>query len=321
MRGVRASAGAAVLAAALPSGCANHLRTVAHDEEREQVRVVDVRYSIDTDLEVLSSPRFRVEFSKEETLETTVETTTITYDEATPYSGGRELYEVPAGAVALPFAVLGELADVLAFGRLPDRLSHGMASWALSALNPLMNAESQTRVVREEVARELRKGVPSRTVVRRPLSEHPVEVRFENAPVAVLHTDRGGAASPHVLELTLADGDPRPHKVLVRVRHSDVERGFYLDRRLTARIRQAQAWLAVLGDPSATPTELARAVLAIDQLGFARFSLEAEDEIYARLRDDRESRAAFRRALRGAYGTSPPASVRPGTDVGAGRGD
>jgi hypothetical protein len=257
---------------------------------------------------VVSAPRIHVDVTVEQTLETRIEETIITVEESTPYSPLRELYEVPVGVVSLPFAILGEVADVLVFGLLPNEAVDGYASWTFASLNPALNAESDTRLERTEIARQVRERDSQRTVVRLPAADQAVVLRFPDEPEIVVMTDRGGHAIAHVLDVARTGIVEPPRKLELRVSETPLEHTFYLDRRLTLRIYQAEQWLQVLERPDASATELADAVAAIDELGFTRFSLEAEDTIHTRHERNPQFLSLFRRTLAEAYGQSIPES-------------
>ncbi len=289
--------------------CANHVRTVEHEQEHERVSVVEVQYEFDSPEDVVRAPRIHIELSVEETLETRAEKTIITIEESTPYSPARELYEVPLGLVSLPFAFVAQVGDALMLGALPDRVVDGFSNWTVSALNPALNTESETRVEGIETDRQLRQGTPVRTVVRRPLAHYPVEVLLEGGAPVVVHTDRGGHAVAHVLQLAAAGLPAPPRKLQIRVPETDLERTLLMDRRLTSRVWQARIWLEVLGRSDPEPDELSEAISAIDQLGFPRYSLEAEDTVHARFADDRGFLLTFRRAMdRAVPSAAPPVS-------------
>ena len=307
--GGRGSASALLLTALVGAACANHVRTVQHDEDRERIVAVEARYELDTRVDVLRSPRVELAFSREETLESRVETTITTVDEVTPYSAVHELYEVPLGLVSVPLQLLGQLADVLVLGALPNEVVNGYSYWTFAALNPLLNVESEARVVRREVERSIRVAEPHRTVIRRPLADHPIELRLGSADPVTVQTDADGQAEVHLLDLAPARSGARPRQLEMTVPDSELSGTFFLDRRLTLRLSQAGPSLAVISDPDASADELARAVLTIDRLGFTRYSLQAEDLIHRRLFDDPELLAAFRRSLRGAYAGSGPTPV------------
>ena len=291
-------------------GCANHVRTVEHVDERERAKVIDVQHSFDTPEDLVRSPRLHVEVSVEEVLEARIERTVVTVEESTPYSPLRELYEVPLGAVSLPFALLIQVGDVLLLGTLPDGFVDGYSRWTVTALNPVMNVESSTRIEQRELDRDVRVGTPVRTVVRGPLEYYPIQVSFEGGAAAVVHTDKGGHAAVHLLDVASAGMQAPPRKLEIRLPETSLERTLFLDRRLTSRIWQARLWLEVLAKPDPTPEELVEAISAIDQLGFPRYSLEAEDVIHERFAGHREFLLSFRREIEKASPrAAPPVSA------------
>lgn len=295
----------ALLAAA---GCANHVRTVEHVDEHERVTVVDVQHGFDTPEDVVRAPRLHVDVSVEEVIETRIERTVVTVSESTPYSPWRELYELPGGIVSVPFALLAQVCDVVLLGALPDGFVDGYSRWTLAALNPAMNAESNTRIEHRELARDVRSGEPVRSVVRGPLAHYPVRVSFDGGSATVVHTDKGGHAVVHLLDVAAAGMAAPPRKVEIRLPDTPLERTLFLDRRLTSRIWQARLWLEVLAKPDPTPAELVQAISAIDQLGFPRYSLEAEDVVHARFAGRREFLLTFRREIEQAAAAAPPSA-------------
>jgi hypothetical protein len=271
------------------------------------MKVTEVRWSLDSADAPLTQADVVLEFSQELSMETRVETTVVRVSEDTPYRAWRELYEFPLGAASLPLATTAQALDLLALGSLPDSVVGDYMDWTVAALNPGLNAESSVRVEREEVARDKRDGHVVRTVVRHPAEEQPVELRLEGGPWQTVLTDDQGRIEADLLELARPGLAGRPGWLGVSAQEGELARIFPLDPRLTARLEQAVPWLALLDDPEATPVELAAAVAEIDQLGFARYSFEAEHEIYERLEPDAAALMAFRRTLRGIYPESAPA--------------
>jgi hypothetical protein len=106
-----------------------------------------------------------------------------------------------------------------------------------------------------------------------------------------------------------------PRRLEIRLPETPLERTLFLDRRLTSRIWQARLWLEVLAKPDPTPEELVEAISAIDQLGFPRYSLEAEDVIHERFAGRREFLLSFRREIeRASPRAAPPVSAARSDD-------
>ena len=135
---------AALLLAFAAAGCANHVR-FANEVRDHESREVDERRDADRRAAVARAAlTLELALTSEETLSVRRRETLVKLDEETPWRASEELWEVPAGLVAIPFFLAMRASDKLCLGLIPDdTFNHGL-DWGFAALNPALNVESET---------------------------------------------------------------------------------------------------------------------------------------------------------------------------------
>ncbi len=293
----------------LSLGCANHL---GYSENLEQVvrrDLVKSHVAVRTAQDVISSPRVVVEIIGQEAVEVRTERVVTRFEEATPYQGAREFYEVPAGLVSLPLSLLFNVFDTLLLGYVPNELVDGYTFWTFAALNPFMNAESKKRIRRRVVSKETQLVDFQVEQVDRPLAGRTVGVAFDQFDPVEIQTDSRGQISVHLVEVAPEGLSTPPRKLVLSVEGEDQRRWIYLDRDLADRLYRAAVVKAAFGAPEIDPQDAARGILELERLGFNGYSRMLEDRVIEAYRDDPVDSRLFAEALRAASST-PAAPAR-----------
>ncbi len=300
---------AVVLASALASaGCANHLRFVDVLEEDTETQLRASRVEIEGAEEPLRSARATLTLVRIDSFEDSTARRTVRYDEHTPFSGWRELYEVPGGLVSVPLSFGVNALSVALLGYLPHETARRYTWWTWAALNPLLNAESETRTRRERVEVLADRTERSERAHRTPLARRPASVRFDGEREARRRSDARGVLSFHLLEAIDPAGDGRPLRLIVSFWPEEGEDPVTLEslvhRDLASRLRLARGAMRAIDQHRHSPHFLARAVFELDRLGFDEYSLSLEDEIAMQLHGAPAVLGAFTAELDRLYGTA-----------------
>lgn len=199
--------GAILCAGLLLSGCANQLSQRSEHEERIERKLIEHTLQVDMgEPKTLELPQRRVRIHELKTFEVTEFDVTRRYDRYTPYQPWRELYEIPLGAVAVVAGVGANIANVFAFGHLPDSMTKDWIHYGLAGLNPFMNAPSHGRAQQnlagiDEVKRDAR--IEKSNL---PWNERPVLVKA-GGETHELTTDRNGVLRLNLLDSPFAEQD------------------------------------------------------------------------------------------------------------------
>jgi len=309
----------------LASGCANHVRFVETERDRESVTPLESRHAIRAPEDLVSAPDVRIQLVRAQTLEIRRERSFTRSEERTPYRGARELWEVPSGLVSVPLSLLFNVTDVLLLGSVPNERVYGSTHWAFAALNPALNVEDAARIERREL-QVRRQTLDSRREVKdTPLIDAALHVALDEGAVRVLRSDAEGAVSLHLIELIDAELPWPPRRVRLELRSDDgvnelAASGFFLERELAQRLASAAPLLAVrnLVDPSAE--QWSAAVYGLDRLGFRTLSAELHDLAFQRWASAPERIERFRQRLDALHASGSriealPASADDSSDI------
>lgn len=300
------------LVAWLAGGCANQLQQVEVVEEETRSETLSSRVVVEAETP-LRSARAALALARVDEIEDRTERRVVRQVEVTPYSGWRELYEVPGGAVAVPLSLGFNAANAVLLGYVPDAQVAAFTSWTYAALNPALNVESAGRVERRR-GEVLSSDTEHHTREQRvPLTDAQAGVRLDDGPVTLLRSDARGILPFHLLELVDPEHDLRPRKLVVtlgREPEDGVRYELPVERDLAQRLRQARDALRAIQLQRGDVRRLARAVFELDRLGFEDYSLSLEDEIAVQLHREPARLAEFSRELDRLYG-APLAELPP----------
>ncbi len=277
---------AVVASAALFPACANHVRYSSDAFQTSAREVVHSATVVEPAGPVLASPGIDLELLADETAIVRKLRTRVRIDESTPYNSGYELWEVPVGAVCLPILLTARVVDLVGFGFVPDASLDEFAGWTFSAMNPLLNTESDSRVRRREVSRETEEL--DRQVLRelRPLAGAEVQLSLDARAQQAFRTDARGRIRVELLAIAPETLPGRPRSLRVSVEgegkreRQRVE--LPISHTLATRLVQAMDSRRRATTPGASPETIGRSLGELDALGFAASALALETELRAR---------------------------------------
>jgi hypothetical protein len=289
----------ACLGSILPllAACANHVRLV-EEERLERVPVLWTdRVVIELPEHGISEVRLEGRLGLERETTERLERVTTRHREAVPWSGWRELYELPLGLASLPGAIPAQGAGLLLGSWPPGPALRRFAGLSAAAANPAQNAELARSIERQALGSrtEVVGQEPRRTV--EPLGDRTIQVSFEGGAPIVVRTGPDGVFSAHLLDVARASRVRALRSVRVRAPGERAERRAHLEAGLSRRLRRALDLIALIDRPTTSAESLASAVRRIDRLGFPEYALELEDEVRRRFADDPAYVAFFRRSL------------------------
>jgi hypothetical protein len=292
------------------AACANHIRFVDTEQDEEKRSTLAVRYGVEGPAEVLEVAKPRLTFFKSETVETRTERTVTRVEEKTPYLGSREFYEVPGGLFSIPLSFVFNALDCVLLGYIPNEPVYGYTAWTFSALNPFLNTEDANRKQVFPIHKESREFKRSEALVRSPLAQAAVALSLDGHQVSA-RTDAEGVLQVNLLQLM----DPRgpasaPRRLTVALRGAkgsdELQKSFFVDRALGLGMQRALPLVRMAGDPSAEPVALARAIYALDRLGFREESAVLHEAAHERLASRPDALAALSRGIDALYTSVPP---------------
>lgn len=190
-----------LLCIALLSACANQLPQRSDHETRAERKLLDHSLKIDAAADQpMELPQRRISIYQEQIFEVTDFEVTRTYDRYTPYQAWREVYEIPAGAVAVVAGVGANLVNVIALGNVPQSATRGWIEYGMAGLNPFMNAQSNGRAEQNLASLSEVQTGQHKEQVSLPWTEKPVQVKAGQQTHELLSDRRG------LLFLNLLDG-------------------------------------------------------------------------------------------------------------------
>ncbi|TLX63884.1 hypothetical protein DN820_09305 [Stutzerimonas nosocomialis] len=292
---------AALCAALLLGGCANHLPQRSELEARAERKLLDHSLRIDVgEPAVMELPQRHIRIQEQKTFEVTDFEVTRHYDRYTPYQAWRELYEIPLGAVTLVGGIGANILNVVMLGSLPENVTRGWISYGVAGLNPFMNVESNGRSQQslarlDEVRRDARVDYSSL-----PWSERPVTVSGDGQSYELV-TDRNG-----VLRLNLLEG-PFPEQDIGRIGKlvlsvEDPQDGARADATLivsrTLRGKLLEAHDLIYSDLEGDDVaQWVHRVKRLSELGLEEEASELEQSLIELTRNDPELQREFLKSL------------------------
>ena len=293
--------GAALCSTLLLSGCANQMSQRSEHEERIERKLLDHSLQIDVgEPKVLELPQRRVRIHEQKTFEVTEFEVTRRYDRYTPYQPWRELYEIPAGLVAVVAGVGANVVNVFALGNLPDSVTKDWISYGVAGLNPFMNVQSHGRAQQnlagiDEVQRDKRVEYSSL-----PWSERPVQVTAGKL-THELSTDRNGVLRLNLLDSPFSEQDlNHVGKLLIRV--EDAQDDVHTDSSLAIsgnlRNKLLEAHTLIYDDlEDDEVSQWVHRVKRLSELGLEEEASELEQSLIELTRNDPELQSEFLKSL------------------------
>ncbi|MBM4335586.1 MAG: hypothetical protein FJ108_06690 [Deltaproteobacteria bacterium] len=277
----------AVLASTvLLPACANHVRYTGDAYRTSERDVVHAETVVEPQSVPLATPEVELALLADETAVVRKLRTRIRIEESTPYKSGYELWEVPLGTVCVPVLLVLRVVDLVGFGILPDASLDAFAGFTFSAMNPLLNVESESRVRRKEVSRETEEL--DREVRRelRPLAGAKLVLTLDATAPQTRTSDARGRVRVGLLELVPDRLPGRPRLLRLSIEgEGERERQTLelpISHSLASRLVRALELRSQLRAPGATPEAIGRTLLELDGLGFSAAALSLETELRAR---------------------------------------
>ncbi|HXX47915.1 MAG TPA: hypothetical protein VEN47_06790, partial [Myxococcota bacterium] len=212
--------------------------------------------------------------------------TVVRLDEETPWRLQNELWEVPTGLVAVPFFVAVRASNKMCLGLIPQDFIDGGLDFAFAALNPLLNVESETRLEGREISRQSRDLRSDEERSTRPLAGVPVRVALARQPGVELASDATGRVRVDLLALFEGAPGAAPRSLRVEVAGDGLRSPAALELPLSGRIRarllEGAHERAAARAPEASAETAARALVALDALGFRDSAQTLERELRER---------------------------------------
>jgi len=206
-RRIVVSTSAALCAALLLGGCANHLPQRSEHEARVERKLLDHSLRIELgEPQVLELPQRRIRVQEQMTFEVTDFEVTRRYDRYTPYQPWRELYEIPLGVVAVVAGVGANVLNVVMLGNMPESTTRDWISYGFAGINPFMNAESNGRSQQNLASLDEQRRDARLEYTSLPWAGRPVLVSA-GPHTHELSTDRHGVLRLNLLDGPFADQD------------------------------------------------------------------------------------------------------------------
>lgn len=292
----------ALSCALLLSACANHLPQRSEHEARAERKLLDHSLQVDAAADKpLELPQRRISIHEQQTFEVTDFEVTRVYDRYTPYQAWRELYEIPAGAVAVVAGVGANVVNVVALGNVPQAATRGWIEYGMAGLNPAMNVQSNGRAEQNLASLKEEQTGQRKEQISLPWKEKQVLVKAGKRSHE-LTTDRKGFLFLNLLDGTLAEQDlSNVDKLVVIVEdpldgtHQEVT--LTVSKALRAKLQEAHA-LIFTNLENDDVSQWVYRVKRLSQLGFEDEASELEQSLIELTRSDPELQDEFLQALK-----------------------
>ena len=130
-------------------GCRNHIKDIEKnmtDYERTLTSDLPILQVLEADTDNLY---YRIRLTGNRESEVKVYQISNTTSRFTPWSGLRELYEVPMGLVLFPVSLCSHVVNIATLGIFPYSWCWSLDCFSLAALNPCLNIEDEERFKEE----------------------------------------------------------------------------------------------------------------------------------------------------------------------------
>lgn len=279
------------------SGCANHLRNINIVTQENDRKVLRTKYELKLTPETIRDSSYHVEIQKHESAEVRKFDVLTVKTVATPYSGWRELYEIPSGICLLPVSLGAHMCFLFTFGILPYDIPKSINELAFTGMNPALNWENEDRS--EENLLSLDRKMLSNTVenIKVPLARTNIIVT-SGTRSKVLTTDDFGGVELNFLALTEKDTFfPMARKVsfaLESDKNTELKR-LILTRDYLSKLTWARTRLnAYRMNPNGR--NLFQTVIYLEKNGFEQLAYMLEESELARKAKDKKFLSDFKSA-------------------------
>ncbi len=259
-------------------GCANHIRSTETVSNEVEQKTLETKYNFILSPDPPNDTSFSVSIEKLEHREVKSFEIKTVKSYSTPYSGWRELYEVPGGIGLLPVSLGAHLVFMLSIGMLPYEVPRTINNLAFTGLNPCLNWESESRV--EEELLEANKKILTNYLenLRTPVAKTQILVQAGDFSKNFI-TDEFGGFTVHFLSLSQDETFfPLSRKVSFSLASDPgkVLKDVFLTREFLSRLLRARARInAYNANPSGK--RLMETVIELEKMKFDQLAYSLEE--------------------------------------------
>ena len=290
------------LSVTLLGACANQLPQRSEHEAHAERKLLDHSLKVDAAADKpMELPQRRISIYEQQTFEVTDFEVTRVYDRYTPYQAWREVYEIPAGAVAVVAGVGANVVNVVALGNVPQTATRGWIEYGMAGLNPVMNVQSNGRAEQNLASLNEEQTGQHKELISLPWTEKLVLVKA-GKQTHELQTDRKGFLYLNLLDGPLAEQDLSAVDNLVIIvedpkdgAHQEVT--LTISKALRDKLEEAHALIF----SSLENDDVAQWVYRVNrlsQLGLEDEASELEQSLIELTRNDPELQDEFLQALK-----------------------
>lgn len=282
----------------LTAGCVNHVKNISSVVQETERKVLSSKYNIKITPEPVTDASFSVTVEKLQRTNVVKIERCITKEIYTPYSGWRELYEIPSGLCLLPVSLCTHICFIVTFGMLPYDVPKSINNAAFAGMNPFLNWESDTRV--EERLLEADKKTLSEEIVndRIPVSQTPLIIKagdfakrittdeFGSCSVYFLAVDQQNTFFPLTRKLSfiLTDNGKKSRKDII------------LTREFLGKLLKARARINAYKVAKPSGKLLYNTVIELEKMKFDRLAYSLEEAELQRYKNNKQFQQDFKDA-------------------------
>ena len=277
-------------------GCANHLRNTESTVSETEKKILNTKYELKINPDNIRDTSYHVEVQKKESQRITKFEVHTLKKVVTPYSGWREIYEIPAGIGLLPVSIGAHLVFICTLGILPYDIPRTVTDLAFTGMNPALNWEDEDRSEESLVSLNRKLLSDINQNVELPLARQSVIVRSGNQSRNFITDDFGGF-DLHFLALNSNEMFfPTSRKLSFILADGDKELKHYiLTRNFLAKLLWARAKInAYRMNPSGQ--ELFNTVIYLEKNGFEQLAYSLEENELTRMRNNQKFQKDFKAA-------------------------
>jgi len=324
--------GLIILSVFLLLGCSNTIKYIPkfEDVSREESNIKkEVIADTNQEPNNQEATSFGFEFNEINNYTLITDRYTINVRQFTPYSGVRELYEVPAGMGGLVLSIPLNLFDILLFGAIPNDFLEKLFYNSSAGINPFINMESENRSEYENVSKSLTNTDKKEMKKVTPLTGKKIYICVNELPAGEILTDEFGKFKVDMFDiLSKTQLSEEPRKIIIysplsgEEGKSKTDCGVSSKSNVTKYFKREKAFSmfdankrlyylnSINTDKPAEPKRIAEAVISLNKLGFEEWSTRVEDNIRTLYKDDKDLLDTFSDEIRKTLYSAPAPNVR-----------
>ena len=260
----------------LVTGCVNHVSDYTDVTKNVERSEVSRKYYVTLNPAEPTDTSFEVTIEKTVNYEKKSYEITVGKRSYVPYSGWRQLYEMPAGLGLLPCSILSHVGWLCCLGLWDYDFTWDITCKSFSGMNPFINWETEAGTVEEVISAEKKLVKTEPEVKKSLLSKRPVTLKAGTLSKTYV-TDEFGTFNVYLLSLKPEEIffplDRQisffPEEEKTSAKEVVLERKFVTNL-LSARDRINDYMLAQTGE------SLVETLSYLEELGFAKIAYELE---------------------------------------------